>query len=295
MVALVGYGLTLTVASDTVYLLAIPGVLCLIVVVFVSVRSFLRRPFHVPTGFEELDQRRVVRRHRAVLLQRYAMLLAGAAALCVMPFWADVAVLYPLVGVGVGIVKLSLCSFVPQLAFLKRCSRVLSVYEPEFRAPVRLVMGRGNGELCVRVGEGEHSTPTMVARSTVDYHELPAGLADGGWFAGDTALGGVLPFPEPARSCVFSPRTSGPARTNVAARAPKDEPRPSARDWMTCTVLRAREVCLPVASTVATGFRRRGERTRWKRARNPRISVPAQDRGRKDTSLGSLPPDVGAT
>jgi hypothetical protein len=233
VVALVGYGLTLTVASDTVYLLAIPGVLCLIVVVFVSVRSFLRRPFHVPTGFEELDQRRVVRRHRAVLLQRYAMLLAGAAALCVMPFWADVAVLYPLVGVGVGIVKLSLCSFVPQLAFLKRCSRVLSVYEPEFRAPVRLVMGRGNGELCVRVGEGEHSTPTMVARSTVDYHELPAGLADGGWFAGDTALGGVLLvpgtgeilclFPQDVRARANECGRAGPERRAKAQRAGLDD------------------------------------------------------------------------
>ncbi|WP_232285228.1 hypothetical protein [Saccharomonospora xinjiangensis] len=186
--ALAAYATTLSVASDTVYLLAIPGMVCLLVLTILAVRRVQRRRIGLPA---DADLRRLLRLHRAVVLRRYAALLALSAVLCTVPFVLDVGVLYPLVGVGIGVTKIVHYFLFGQLALLRAQSRVLSVYAPEFREPVRIVLGLDNGTLSVRLGQGQR-WPMMVARGVADHDAGQQGIEGGGWFAGDAELGGVL-------------------------------------------------------------------------------------------------------
>lgn len=193
VVGVASYALTLTIASDTFFLLAVPGMLGLTTVVIVAVYHTQRRPLpdvDVPADGARLGP--VVRRHRMLLLRRYAAHVALAVVLCGVPFLVEVRVLYPLVGVGVLIAKIVHYVLFRQLALLRAMTRVLSVYEPGFRSPVRVVMRVTGGKWCVTVGEGEQRTARMVASGVVDHPAEPPALADGGWYAGDDALGGVL-------------------------------------------------------------------------------------------------------
>lgn len=190
---LAGYAMTLSVASDTVYLLALPGTLCLLTVVIVGVHRVQRRRVSLSA---DADPRHLLRLHRAVVLRRYGFLLALAAVLCAVPLLAEVMVLYPLVGIGLGVAKVVHYFLFGQLSLLRAQARVLSVYEPEFRDPVRIVLGLDHGRLCLRVGEGERRSPRMVARGVADHHADEPGIVGGGWFAGDDELGGVLATPD---------------------------------------------------------------------------------------------------
>ncbi len=188
---LAGYAMTLSVASDTVYLLAVPGTLCLLTVVIVGVHRVQRGRVDLPS---DADLHRRLRLHRAVVLRRYGSLMALAAVLCAAPLVADVMVLYPLVGIGLGVAKVVHYFLFGQLSLLRAQARVLSVYEPEFRDPVRIVLGLGHGRLCLRVGEGQRRSPRMVALVGAVVGDEP-GITGGGWFAGDDELGGVLATP----------------------------------------------------------------------------------------------------
>jgi hypothetical protein len=180
-VASVGYALTLTVATDHLYLFAIPGMLCLVTVVAVAVLRVQRAPVRVT---DARDVRAVLRRHRAVVGWRYGTLLALAVASCSVPLLLDVAVLYPLVGVGLVTAILLHSVVAAQVCLLRHCSRVLAGYEPR-SASVHVILALDRGRLCVRVGR----SPRMVARGVA---RLGPESSGDGRFAGDDELGGVL-------------------------------------------------------------------------------------------------------
>ncbi|TDC85877.1 hypothetical protein [Actinomadura sp. 7K507] len=85
-IAVVSYGFTLTVISDTFFWFAIPGVLGLLTAVIIATHAVLNRP-------PGKDAPRVQ-------LTRYAVIVLVSVALVAVPLLADVRYLYPFVGIG---------------------------------------------------------------------------------------------------------------------------------------------------------------------------------------------------
>lgn len=123
------YALTLTVASDTFYFLAFPGVLGLVVLVVIAVGSVLRAP--LPGG--------PARRRYAVLVQRYGV-VAGVSVVCmVLPLMASVSFLHPLAGVGVMGLMIGTGVWLEQMGRERRSSQALDsdvLPDERFRAEV---------------------------------------------------------------------------------------------------------------------------------------------------------------
>jgi hypothetical protein len=198
LVALICYGLTLSLLSDSWFLLAIPGFLGLVVLVVLAVHRALNTPLKagpVATPASPVDGRGVVRSHYVVLLKRYAVLVVTAVAAVAVPLVIDIAYLYPMVGIGIATFKVGTYTVLGQLVLVRRCAKVLDVYGFEFRRPVHALFRQSRGRRRLRMGEGARRSPVMSARTPLNYEAWPAGIGDGVWFAGDDPFGGVLLVP----------------------------------------------------------------------------------------------------
>jgi len=197
LVAIVSYGLTLSILSDTFFLLAMPGMLGLAIVVIMAVQAVQHRSFgaDAPYATDGTDCRGVVRYHYSTLLKRYAATGVSAAALGAVPLLADIAYLYPLLGVGILGIVIGTYTLLDQLMLVRKCSRILAVYDPGFRSPVYKLTRQSRGRRQLRMGDGALRSPKMSARAPVNYEDWPGGIADGVWFAGDDPFGGVLLVP----------------------------------------------------------------------------------------------------
>lgn len=127
-----------------------------------------------------------------------------------------------------------------RLSLLGRCSRVLRAYpEAEFRAPVEKVeLQRSEKRYVLRLGGGA-GAESPEQRATVFGGGLrwPEGIADGVWFRGDDAFGGVAVVPGTGDVLFMQPRNwdsaerfrraAGPAREATARQAGTDRPVPA--------------------------------------------------------------------
>ncbi|HYH33061.1 MAG TPA: hypothetical protein VD903_22040 [Pseudonocardia sp.] len=211
------YALTLTLASDSIYFLAFPGLIGLAVVVIVGVGAVLRRSFGaaVPYPTDGSDRRGAVRHHYTVLVRRYAV-VAGTSVVCTgLPLVASVWFLYPLVGAGmIGLVA-GTRLWLEQMAWVRRCSRVLDEYGYAFRAPVQKRNLRGGGKRTLVLGG---VSPVMSACEPVCQDGWPAGITEGVWFAGDDLFGGALLVPGSGELMFLQP-LDGDALADERARA----------------------------------------------------------------------------
>ncbi|EIE98505.1 hypothetical protein [Saccharomonospora glauca] len=183
------YATTLCLLSDVLFPLAIPGIIGLLVIAILGVIRFLHAR---PRPYEVRDVRHALRRHRLVVWRRFGGLLVLAVALCALPPLLDVTALYPLLAVGVVLPECGLAFFGQQLWLLRRCSKVLSVYEPRPHVPITILSGLKYGQVSLRLGEESRRLPRMAAQGVAHFDIHDSDIAGEGWYAGDDELGGVL-------------------------------------------------------------------------------------------------------
>jgi len=225
----VSYGLVLTVLSDTFFWFAIPGMLGLAIVVLLGTQMLLFRPFGgtVPFATDGTDRRGPVKYHYRVLVLRYLLVAVPAIALVVLPLVLGVRYLGPFIAVGLLALLLGTKFWLPQLGWTWKCSRVLKVYDFEFRAPVRKSNLHAKGRRSLTLGAG--GSARMAAREPLHSGRWPEKIADGVWFAGDDVFGGVLLVPGTGELMVVQPadwivhekarRQAGAERREKAERA----------------------------------------------------------------------------
>ncbi|NDU72333.1 hypothetical protein GWI34_06800 [Actinomadura sp. DSM 109109] len=224
----VSYGLVLLVLSDTYFWFAIPGMVGIATVVILALNVLLHGPFGgaVPYATDGTDRRGPVKHHYKVLIRRYLTLVAAGGAMVAVPLAADVRFLYPLVGTGMVALLLGTRFWLPQIVALRRCARILKVYDFEFRSPVKKSNLRGNGVRTLTVGG---DSPRMSAREPLFSDRWPRGIERGVWFAGDDPFGGVVLVPGTGELMCMQPanwaqedrarRAAGPRRRERAAQA----------------------------------------------------------------------------
>jgi hypothetical protein len=203
---LVCYGLTLTVLSDDVFLLAMPGLIGLATLSCLAVLRVLNRPLRrtgAPSPTDGTEYRGVVRQHYAALARRYGALLLTAVALAAIPVLTQISYFFPLIAVAMLTAVAGTTFVLDQVRWLRRCARVLLVYDVEFRSPVRTVSVGTRGRRYLRPGPG---TPVMTARTPIGDESWPAGITDGVWFAGDDSFGGALLVPGSGELMCLQPR-----------------------------------------------------------------------------------------
>jgi hypothetical protein len=193
------YGLSLLVLSDSLFLLAIPGIIALLGLISTAVLLLLYEPFRggVPYATDGSDRRGPVRHHRTVLLTRYVMLLCAVAVLVALVFvtQSDYAVMAAPAAIMTLFMATVFCS--EQMRSVRTASRVLEVYEFTFRSPVEKLNLRGSGKRSLRLGGGESGaaqSPELAAHQPVG-KLWPKNIEDGVWFAGDDVFGGVVMVP----------------------------------------------------------------------------------------------------
>ncbi|MEV0661232.1 hypothetical protein ACIBI3_09265 [Actinomadura luteofluorescens] len=203
----ISYGLVLPVLSDTFFWLAIPGMLGLACVVILALHVLLEGPFRgaVPYATDGTDRRGPVRYHYKVLIGRYLLLVAVGVPMVAVPLAVDVRYLYPFVGTGLVALLLGTRFWLPQIVYLRKCARVLKVYDFEFRSPVRKANLRGNGVRSLTLGDG--GSPRMSAREPLSSDRWPRGIEHGVWFAGDDPFGGVILVPGTGELMCMQPAT----------------------------------------------------------------------------------------
>ncbi|MEU8347394.1 hypothetical protein AB0C74_37325 [Spirillospora sp. NPDC048832] len=192
----VSYGLVLTILSDTFFWFAIPGMLGLVTVVLLAVHLLLHRPFGGAVRFaaDGTDRRGPVKYHYRVLLGRYLLLIVvPGVAMTVLPLVLGLRYLGPFVAVGLMTFSLGTRFWLPQIGWVRRCARVLKVYDFEFRAPVQKSTLRDQGRRSLALGTGD--CPRMSAREPLYSGRWPKEIDRGVWFAGDDVFGGVLLVP----------------------------------------------------------------------------------------------------
>ncbi|MCF6526474.1 hypothetical protein [Streptomyces sp. JJ36] len=196
------YGLLLTLRSDTFFFLAVPGVLGLVCLVGIRVVDGLTQPvggaaavFGPAPGEGAGGHRALLRLYRRVLLRRYAVLAVLTALFLAVPAVLDPRFLFPFFGVGVVCLVTGAGVLLDQARRLRRCARVLAVYDVAFRRPVQQLEKRPYGRRFLRIGGTGSDLPKMSAHTLTGRGGWPEGIADGVWFAGDDPFGGVLVVP----------------------------------------------------------------------------------------------------
>lgn len=192
------YALTLSVASDDYFLLAIPGILGLAVVEAVAVQAVLRRPSRgaiAPYPTDGTDYRGAVKYLHTALAKRYAVLVLLGLTIVAVPLVTGVTYLIPLMGVGLLGVMLATYYWFDQLRWVRQCSRVLDVYSFEVCERVEKVELLSGGRRFLVLGSGDRVSPEMLAREPMGHPHWPERIAEGVWFAGDDVFGGVLLVP----------------------------------------------------------------------------------------------------
>ncbi|GGQ02723.1 hypothetical protein BKA00_004370 [Actinomadura coerulea] len=201
----ISYGLVLPALGDRFWWLGIPGMVGLACVVLIALNVLLEGPFRgaVPYATDGTDRRGPVRHHCKVLVGRYLLLVAVGVPMVVVPLAVDVRYLYPFVGTGLMALLLGTRFWLPQILALRKCARVLKVYDFEFRSPVKKSNLRGNGVRSLTLGAGD--SPRMSAREPLCSDRWPRGIEHGVWFAGDDPFGGVLLVPDTGELMCMQP------------------------------------------------------------------------------------------
>jgi hypothetical protein len=225
----VSYVLLLAVRSDTFYWAAILGMLGLAIVVLLALQMALYRPFGgpVPYATDGTDRQGPVKYHYKVLVRRYLLVMAVAAAMVAVPLVAGVGHLGPFLGAGLVSLLMGTRFWLPQIIAARRCARVLKVYDFEFRAPVRKANLHAKGVRTLLLG-GD-AAPRMSAREPLFSDRWPKDIGLGAWFAGDEPFGGVILVPDTGELMCMQPenwaaldtarREADPERRKRAERA----------------------------------------------------------------------------
>lgn len=115
--------------------------------------------------------------------------------------------LIPLGIIGCGIALYEINRLAWSLGRTWRCARIMSVYTPVFRSPVKKLNLHQNGRRFLSMGEGGvNPSPPMSARDPLFGKQWPKGIADGVWFAGDDAFGGAIIVPMSGELMCMQPR-----------------------------------------------------------------------------------------
>ncbi|URN06617.1 hypothetical protein LUW74_27105 [Actinomadura madurae] len=223
------YGLVLTLLSDVFFWFAIPGLLGLVTVVIITLHLYLHRPFGhaVPYATDGTDREGPVRHHYAVLTRRYLLIVVAGATLAAVPLVLKAAVAYPLIGVGIVTLGQGTRFFLDQILWMRKCARVLKVYDFEFRSPVQKSNLRSRGRRSLTLGT--EGAPRMAAREPLFSDRWPREIARGVWFAGDEPFGGAILVPDTGELMCMQPENwsvhekarqqAGAERREKAARA----------------------------------------------------------------------------
>ncbi|WP_141581626.1 hypothetical protein [Actinomadura sp. WMMA1423] len=225
----VSYVLLLAIRSDTFFWIAIPGMLGLAIVVLLALQTLLYGPFGgaVPHATDGTDRRGPVKYHYKVLVRRYLLVMATGAVMLVVPAVVGIGYLGPFLGAGLIALPMGTRFWLPQILSMRKCARVLEVYDFEFRAPVRKANLRPKGVRSLTLGGA--GSPPMSAREPLHSDRWPAGIERGVWFAGDEPFGGVILVPDTGELMFVRPeiwaaldtarREAGPERQERAQRA----------------------------------------------------------------------------
>ncbi|QKW38814.1 hypothetical protein HUT06_36320 [Actinomadura sp. NAK00032] len=192
----VSYGLVLTILSETFFWFAIPGMLGLVTVVLLAVHLLLYRSFSgaVPFATDGTDRQGPVKYHYRILVRRYLLLIVvPGIAMTVLPLALGLRYLGPFIAVGLMMLSLGTRFWLPQIGWVRKCARVLKVYDFEFRSPVQKSNLQNQGRRSLTLGTG--GSPRMSAREPLYSDRWPEEIDGGAWFAGDDVFGGVLLAP----------------------------------------------------------------------------------------------------
>ena len=203
----ISYGLVLALLSDGFFWLAIPGMLGLATVVLLALHVLLEGPFGaaVPYATDGTDREGPVKHHYKILIGRYLLVAVVSVAMVAVPLAVDVDYLYPFVGTGMVALLLGTRFWLPQIVSMRKCARILKVYDFEFRSPVQKSNLRGNGVRSLTLGAG--GSPRMSAREPLFSDRWPRGIENGVWFAGDDPFGGVILVPGTGELMCMQPAT----------------------------------------------------------------------------------------
>lgn len=208
--AVVCYSLTLSIASDSLFFLGIPGFIGLTVLVVIAVGSTMTpnpRASRIPHIADGSDVDSAVKYQYAALLKRYFSILAISAAMIITVVTVDTIYLFPCVGMAIIATVVGTRFWIQQNSLVRRCVKIARGYNFVFRAPVSKFDIRPSGRRFLRMGiEGEDGSPLMSARDAMQRKGWPEAIEDGVWFGGDDAFGGVLLVPGSGELMCMQPR-----------------------------------------------------------------------------------------
>lgn len=190
------YGLALCVLTDSLFLLAVPGLIGLAGLGATGTLLALYAPLRgaVPYATDGTNSRGAVEHHRSVLWKRYATLVPAclAVAATVPVTKSDYAV--PLAPIAVLTLLVGTRYWFEQYRSVRIAARVVDAYDFTFRAPVEKLSLRGSGKRSLRMGSADAASPKMAAHQPLG-KQWPERIEDGVWFAGDDVFGGVVLVP----------------------------------------------------------------------------------------------------
>ncbi|SCK33014.1 hypothetical protein [Streptomyces sp. WMMB 322] len=230
------YGLALCVLTDSLFLLAIPGLIGLAALGSTGALLALYAPVRgrVPYATDGTNAQGAVEYHRSVLGKRYGILvlLCLAAAASVPVTKSDYVI--PLAPMAILVLFLGTRFWFEQSRSVRLAARVADVYGFEFRAPVEKLNIRASGKRSLRLGRPDEGSPKMSAHQPLG-KLWPENIEAGVWFAGDDVFGGVALVPGSGELMIAQPlhwdelagerSRAGAERTQKAQRAGLDRRR----------------------------------------------------------------------
>lgn len=204
------YGLSLSVLDDSLFLLAIPGLIGLVTMGSTGVLLSLYAPLRgeIPYATDGTDRQGAVRHHRSVLRGRFGILVVACLAVAATLPVTKSDYVVPLAPLSVLSLLVGTRFWFEQVRSVGVASRVLEVYGYEFRAPVEKLNLRTAGKRSLRLGGrpggGGEESPRMAAHQPLGAL-WPEDIADGVWFAGDDVFGGVVLVPGSGELMVLQP------------------------------------------------------------------------------------------
>lgn len=200
------YGLSLSVLSDSLFLLAIPGLIGLAALGSTGALLALHAPLRgqIPYATDGTNSQGAVEHHRSVLRKRLGILVFAclAAAATVPVTKSDYAI--PLAPLSILALFVGTRFWFEQARAVRLASRALDVYGFEFRAPVEKLNLRSSGKRSLRLGGPGGESPKMSAYQPLG-QMWPRDIADGVWFAGDDVFGGVVLVPGSGELMIAQP------------------------------------------------------------------------------------------
>lgn len=201
------YGLSLCVLNESLVLLAVPGLIGLVTLGTMAGVAWMHKPIssvNLPYASDGSDHRGAVQHHRSVLVRRYAVLVVLCVSLAASLPVIKSDYLIPLAPLSVMGLLMGTRTWLGQMSWIRRSSRVLDVYSFEFRAPVQTLNQRSSGKRLLRLGSDAEKAPKMSAHQVLG-NRWPQGITEGAWFAGDDLFGGVLLVPRSGELLCMQP------------------------------------------------------------------------------------------